>query len=275
MATGDKKNMVDGWRIVGSDTMGRPLYAKEPEPQHRNTYKDAVSRAVNPMSDMGKKFDKKKVENLPQEFWNVFYGSGWEEVQGGDMLIGRLRDPSGNVAHEVMMHQKGNDTMILVDGELKAALSPAEKREISLRYAENTLGGEPVNRKHIQDIVFSGGSDGVPQQVTFTTLSGNFVHYVDNEDGETFSGYHVDRESGEKVLINDHIPAEDAVEIANMVSKEESGDTPIGKLIQAGVLAKYGYGMYKKNRRKKGGDFPFPFEKSITKFFGAAVPPFS
>ena len=276
MAKGDKKNGRNGWKVIGKDAMGRPIFGKDIEPKHRSKYKDTAKRAMDPMRDVGRKPNKEKLESLPPEFSAVFFGQGgsWEDSSpDGNTLYG-THHASGK---QVTMSRQGNEIVIAVGDEVQSVIGPTEERELKFRYAENELGGEPLDRKRFANIDFSKDPKTGHSKVEMETTSGSVLSYdIDPESGSATGYITVKDDDGNIVTreIAQNIPVEDVAELSNQIAEEDGKVSPIAKIGQAVIVGKYMKRQWKKYANKPKERMPsIPFSGALAKFFEKGLRP--
>lgn len=276
MARGDKKNGVDGWKVVGVDSKGRPVFEKDIKPQEKRRYKDTAKRALDPMADMRKKVDRGKLNSLPVEFVSVFFGEGgaWSDISEDGNTVYGTYDADGS---DVVMSRHGNEIIIAVNGEVKSVIGPPEEREMKMQHVEYELQGEEINRKYVSDVDLSTDEETGARVLKMTTANGSLLTYKISPDGVHATGYITATDEGGKTEtreIAQNIPAEDIVELSNAIAEKGGKGSLAATIGQAVVIGKYFKREWKKYARKPKKQFPrLPFTGAITKFFEKALRP--
>lgn len=279
MARNDKKHGVDGWYVSGLDSMGRPSFKKHINPKNRRAYKDTAKRALDPMADVRKKVDTRRIDSLPHEFTSTFYGDGgsWDDVsEDGNTLYGTHHE-SGK---KVVMSRHGNEIIIAVNNEVVEVLGPAEERELKIRHIENEIHGEPINRKYIADVNLRINEETNEKHIEMDTVEGSKLTYKISPDGKSATGWITTTdESGQTTTteIAQNIPTEDIAELSSEISEQEGKrGSLMSTAAQAVMIGKYLKREWRK-RKGKGGSARLPdppFSKSISQFFSKAFIPF-
>lgn len=277
MARGDKKNNVNGWRIVGKDVLGRPVFRKDIKPQDKSKYKDIAKRALDPMADMRTKADKDILDGLPVEFTSVFFEDGgkWDDIsKDGNTLYGTYHATGEQVA----MHRQGNEIVIAVGDKVVSAMGPAEERELKLQHIEYELGGEMVNRKKIATADISTNEETGTKKVVMSTSENSTLTYILSRDGKSATGYitAVDENGNtESREIAQNIPVEDIVELSNEIAEQENKHgSAVATIGQAAMISKYLKKEWRKYAEKDKSELPrIPFSGAISRFFDKALRP--
>lgn len=279
MTQGDKKNSVDGWKVVGIDSLGRPVFKKDnPIREGNRKYKDMAKRALDPMSDIRTKADNDRINSLPPQFLSVFFEEGgkWKDSShDGNALYGATDSGS-----EVVMSRQYNDIVIAVDGEVSSIIGPAEERELRFQYIENELGGqEQIDRKGISSANVSIDENTGKKKVAIITSENTTLSYDISDDGKTATGYITTIGEDGKTDIREiaqDIPTEDIVEVSNEIAEQEDPKkTNIFTIGRALMLAKHLGKEWDRYREKNRKDPPrFLFEGHLARFFDKALVPF-
>lgn len=278
MARGDKKNGVDGWKVIGTDALGRPIFGKDIKPLDKKRYKDTAKRALDPMADVRTKVDKKRLDSLPVEFVSVFFGEGgsWNDISEDGNTIYGTYDATGS---DVVMSRHGEEIIIAVDGEIASVIGPPEERELKMQHVEYELQGEEIDRKHINDVDISTDEKTGSRIVKMSTTNGSTLTYRISPDGVHATGYITAADEYGKVEtreIAQNIPVEDIVELSNTIAEQEGkSGSIIAKAGEAVVIGKYFKREWKKYSNRPRAEYPnLPFTGAITKFFEKALRPF-
>lgn len=277
MARGDKKNNIDGWRIVGKDALGRPVFKKDIKPQDKSRYKDVAKRALDPMADMRTKVDHDLIDELPVEFTSVFFEDGgkWDDIsKDGKTLYGTSYDTGAQVA----MSRQGNEIVIAVDDEIVSVIGPAEERELKLQHIEYELGGEQINRNKISTADITTDEKTGVKKVVMTTSEDSTLTYRISPDGKSAVGYitTVDENGNvENREIAQNIPVEDIAELSNEIAGQENkhGST-VATIGQAAMISKYLKKEWRRHSEKDKEELPrLPFSGALSRFFDKALRP--
>lgn len=277
MARGDKKNNVDGWRIVGKDPLGRPVFKKDIKPQDKSRYKDVAQRALDPMADMRTKADQDILDKLPVEFTSVFFEDGgkWDDIsKDGKTLYGTYHATGEQVA----MSRHGNEIVIAVGDDIVSVMGPAEERELKLQHIEYELGGEMVNRKKIATADISTNEETGAKKVVMSTSENSTLTYILSRDGKSATGYitAVDENGNtESREIAQNIPAEDIVELSNEIAEQENKHgSAVATIGQAAMISQYLKKEWRKHAEKDKAELPrIPFSGAVSRFFDKALRP--
>lgn len=277
MARGDKKNNVDGWRIVGKDPLGRPVFKKDIKPQDKSRYKDVAQRALDPMADMRTKADQDILDKLPVEFTSVFFEDGgkWDDIsKDGKTLYGTYHATGEQVA----MSRHGNEIVIAVGDDIVSVMGPAEERELKLQHIEYELGGEMVNREKIATVDISTNEETGTKKVVMSTSENSTLTYLLSRDGKSATGYitTVDENGNtESREIAQNIPAEDIVELSNEIAEQENKHgSAVATIGQAAMISQYLKKEWRKHSEKDKAELPrIPFSGAVSRFFDKALRP--
>lgn len=276
MAKGDKKNGLNGWKVIGVDKLGRPKFGKDINPQDRKKYRDTAKRALDPMRDVNKKPDMDKIDDLPPEFLATFFGDGgrWDDMsKDGNTLYGTYEATGA----QVVMSRQGNEIIIAVDNEVKSVIGPAEERELKFRHVEMELGGEEIDRKRMANVDMSRNEETGEIRLEMETMSGTKLTYDIDPESRSATGYiTVKDEDGNVVTreIAQNIPMEDVVELSNQIAEEDGKGSMAAKLGQAALVSKYMKRQWKKYSKRPRSEFPnLPFAGPLSKFFSKAFKP--